>query len=114
MGRWKRYRAADLPSGLGSSLPSLARNPLGSLCVFPAVPKSLADDADGVFILTCLYTRWMLIRRNKQKEAAQALEGTGTNALAFEVSSQLDKSEDMWLTRQDLTDRQNPDFRYSL
>ncbi|KAK1926885.1 major facilitator superfamily domain-containing protein [Papiliotrema laurentii] len=52
----------------------------------------------GVFILTCLYTRWMLIRRNKQKEAAQALEGTGTNALAFE----------------DLTDRQNPDFRYSL
>ena len=41
---------------------------------------------DGVFIITVLYTRWMLVKRNKKKEAAQASEGTPDNLRAFEVS----------------------------
>lgn len=53
--------------------------------------------ADGMWIITCLTTRWLLVRRNKAKEAAQAGQ-TVKNENAFD----------------DLTDIQNPDFRYSL
>lgn len=56
-----------------------------------------ADKADGMWIITCLITRWLLVRRNIAKEAAQAGQ-TVKNENAFD----------------DLTDIQNPDFRYSL
>jgi sugar phosphate permease len=49
------------------------------------------------FILVVLATRWLLVRRNKAKIAAQG-EDKPDNSLAFE----------------DLTDLQNPDFRYSI
>lgn len=55
---------------------------------------------DALFISLCLITRVMLVRRNKAKDAAQTnAEGVvvNNNSLAFE----------------DLTDLQNPDFRYS-
>ncbi|WWC85847.1 uncharacterized protein L201_000714 [Kwoniella dendrophila CBS 6074] len=55
----------------------------------------------GTFIIVCLTTRVLLVRRNKKKIAAQANEdGTVVtrNERAFE----------------DLTDLQNPDFRYSI
>ncbi|KZO89375.1 hypothetical protein CALVIDRAFT_569981 [Calocera viscosa TUFC12733] len=54
----------------------------------------------GCFIITCLLTRMLLVRRNKRKQAAQASEVAvaGANSHAFE----------------DLTDLDNPDFRYSL
>nr|XP_019048766.1 hypothetical protein I302_02541 [Kwoniella bestiolae CBS 10118]OCF27696.1 hypothetical protein I302_02541 [Kwoniella bestiolae CBS 10118] len=55
----------------------------------------------GGFIITCLVTRILLVRRNKKKIAAQTGEdGTvvNVNARAFE----------------DLTDIENPDFRYSI
>lgn len=53
------------------------------------------------FIFNALATRWMLVRRNKRKIAAQTQEDGTVVQLhnhAFE----------------DLTDIQNPDFRYSL
>lgn len=49
-----------------------------------------------MWIITCLTTRWLLVHRNK-KEAAQAGQPV-RNENAFD----------------DLTDIQNPDFRYSL
>lgn len=49
----------------------------------------------GAFILIALATRFLLIYRNKQKIAGQQVN---TNSHAFE----------------DLTDLENPDFRYSL
>jgi hypothetical protein len=52
---------------------------------------------DACFILVVLATRWLLVRRNKAKIAAQG-EDKPDNSLAFE----------------DLTDLQNPDFRYSI
>ncbi|WWD08936.1 hypothetical protein V865_007051 [Kwoniella europaea PYCC6329] len=55
----------------------------------------------GAFIITCLVTRILLVRRNNKKIAAQTNEdGTvvNFNARAFE----------------DLTDLENPDFRYSI
>lgn len=58
--------------------------------------------AVGVFIITALITRYMLIARNKRKVAAQAgqmgSDAAPKNLMAFE----------------DLTDIQNPDFRYSI
>ncbi|WVR03573.1 hypothetical protein IAU60_000565 [Kwoniella sp. DSM 27419] len=51
----------------------------------------------GGFIITCLITRLLLVRRNSQKE--KALDGgVNMNMRAFE----------------DLTDLENPEFRYSL
>lgn len=61
------------------------------------VQKSKANPSDSIFIITVLSTRVLLVRRNRSKQAAQG-EGKPTNALAFE----------------DLTDIENPDFRYSL
>lgn len=57
----------------------------------------ITDAPDGCFIITVLVTRWLLVRRNRAKAAVQG-EGQPSNSLAFE----------------DLTDIQNPDFRYSL
>ncbi|WRT63808.1 uncharacterized protein IL334_000733 [Kwoniella shivajii] len=55
----------------------------------------------GGFIITCIVTRLLLVRRNKKKIAAQTTaDGTviNLNERAFE----------------DLTDIENPDFRYSI
>ncbi|OCF31218.1 hypothetical protein I316_07187 [Kwoniella heveanensis BCC8398] len=51
----------------------------------------------GCFIITCIVTRTLLVLRNKKKEAAMSSEDN-TNSRAFE----------------DLTDIQNPEFRYAL
>lgn len=55
---------------------------------------------DCCFITTCLVCRWMLIKRNKAKDAAQTVDGVVINdhANAYE----------------DMTDRENKDFRYSI
>jgi hypothetical protein len=58
------------------------------------------DGADGCFITTCLICRYTLIQRNKRKDAAQMVDGVvvNRNENAFE----------------DMTDLENPDFRYSI
>lgn len=55
---------------------------------------------DGCFITTCLVCRWMLIQRNKAKDAAQTVDGVVIN----EHVNAYD----------DLTDVGNADFRYSI
>ena len=55
----------------------------------------------ALFIGTCIATRILLVRRNKAKELAQTDQYgvvVNTNSHAFD----------------DLTDLQNPDFRYSI
>lgn len=58
------------------------------------------DGVDGCFITTCLVCRYTLIQRNKRKDAAQMVDGVvvNRNENAFE----------------DMTDLENPDFRYSI
>ena len=60
----------------------------------------IADGIDGTFIATCLICRYTLIQRNKRKDAAQMVDGVVVN-----------RNENAF---DDLTDLENPDFRYSI
>jgi hypothetical protein len=63
-------------------------------------PWDILTEVDGCFITTCLICRYTLIQRNKRKDAAQMVDGVvvNRNENAFE----------------DMTDLENPDFRYSI
>jgi len=54
----------------------------------------------GTFIATCLICRYTLVQRNKRKDAAQMIDGVVVN-----------RNENAF---DDLTDLENPDFRYSI
>ena len=71
-----------------------------ALCTYSPVTWVGIDTADGCFITTCLICRYTLIQRNKRKDAAQTVDGVvvNRNENAFE----------------DMTDLENPDFRYSI
>ncbi|ORY31060.1 major facilitator superfamily domain-containing protein [Naematelia encephala] len=61
----------------------------------------------GCFIITCLITRLLLVRRNKQKTLAQSHDNSETLGSGVTPYANLHAFED-------LTDLENPDFRYSL
>lgn len=70
----------------------------------------------AAFVTVCITMRMLLVSRNKKKIAAQTqADGTVVNnhEHAFEVSQVLEASCDSADINQDLTDLENPDFRYS-
>jgi len=86
---------------MGSPIRQLAIHPYCPLYVSISLSScDITDGIDGTFIATCLICRYTLVQRNKRKDAAQMIDGVVVN-----------RNENAF---DDLTDLENPDFRYSI